>query len=595
MPQLRSVISETLSNFNSSRGELATVPPSPAEIPDLCTKVDLALAANRDLLDAEGLGKPLLDYVRFVRAAVNAEIGEAFKAHCRTVLAKHGITDRATFIEKGPDWLMRTELPPYGKGRAFSGLIFGETLGTVTLNHLIEISDILGFPDLSTDTKQKCLDILAAQGITDRATLFAQGPTGFMKTDFPPYGKGQAFVGLILGETLRSVTVDHLLHLADALSLPDLSDKTRLRCLATLATHGIADRETLIAFTADKFKRASFPPFGKGFRLARFILTEAAKPLTPDHLGRIADKLGWPEKSKEEKLQAYRAVLSKHGIVDRLTLLAKGVVWFIRSDFFPYGKGGAFANLILGEVVNNFSFSRLTRIADKLGWPEADPKEKLQAYRSALAIHGVIDRNSLLANGSHWFEKADYPPYGKGLSFAGLILGGSVEKVTIDNLRHIAEILGLPDLADETKRKIRDAFTVHGITNRAELLSKGPKWFTRTDFLSYGKGNAFASLILGETITGLNIACLQRIAGILGWPEPSESERLQSYSSSLANQGMTDRISLLSFGVTEFREADFPPYGKGTAFAGEILGDSGLRVTLTHLRLIADILFPESK
>jgi len=58
---------------------------------------------------------------------------------------------------------------------------------------------------------------------------------------------------------------------------------------------------------------------------------------------------------------------------------------------------------------------------------------------------------------------------------------------------------------------------------------------------------------------------------------------------------MTDRISLLSFGVTEFREADFPPYGKGTAFAGEILGDSGLRVTLTHLRLIADILFPESK
>jgi len=74
VPQLRFAIVKALSDFAFFRKFVASVPPSASEIPNLCAEVDKALAVNRDLLDSEGLGKPLFDYVRSVRESVRTDL-----------------------------------------------------------------------------------------------------------------------------------------------------------------------------------------------------------------------------------------------------------------------------------------------------------------------------------------------------------------------------------------------------------------------------------------------------------------------------------------------------------------------------------------
>ncbi len=370
MPQIRSVIAETLSNFNSTRGELALTPPSPAELPALCAEVDKSLDANRDLLDSDGLGKPLFDYVRSVRESVKAEMIEAFKAHCRSLLATHGVTDRTTLLAKRTRWFIQAEFPPFGKGMAFIGLILGETIYNLSLVHLNRIADFLIIPELSEETKCKFRSVLANHGVTDRNSLLAKGTLWFQQTDFTPFGTGQVFAGLILGETVAYPTVACIHRVTDALGLPDLSEETKEGLCSALATHGIVDRVTLFDRGTAWLKspKAQFPPFGGGHRLLSFTLGETVHDISLGHLGRLADILSLPQFSGSTK-KAFLSALAAHGIVDRATLVAKGPTWLKRSDFFPYGKGMAFVGKILGDTVYNLSLGHLQRVADIL-FPE---------------------------------------------------------------------------------------------------------------------------------------------------------------------------------------------------------------------------------
>ncbi len=443
VPQLRTVISEALSNFNSTRGELSSVPPAPAELPALCAEVDKSLATNRDLLDSEGLGKPLLDYVRSVRKALKAEMDEAFKAHCRSLLAEHGMVDRQALFDKGVKWFMSSQarFPPFGGGRGFLGLVLGEKKVGISNINLGRLADALGWPEKSeTEKLQAYRSALAFHGISDRASLLSFGIPRFAHADFPPYGKGKAFVSFVLGESKNALGIGHFRRIVDALSLPDLSEETQQKYRNALAAHGVHDKNSLLAKGRDWFLKADFPPYGKGHAFAGLILGEVVYDLLSSHFPRIANALGLPILSAVT-LETCRSTLAHHGVAGRSMLFAKGSSWFRETEFSPYGNGRALASLLLGEAVHPLTHVHLRRIADLLGWPEQTEKERLQDCLCALAAHGIADRTTLLGRGSYWFMKAEFPPYGKGSAFAGLIIGETVYNLSLDHLRRIADIL----------------------------------------------------------------------------------------------------------------------------------------------------------
>jgi hypothetical protein len=299
----------------------------------------------------------------------------------------------------------------------------------------------------------------------------------------------------------------------------------------------------------------------------------------------LADLLMKPEEKMEKAIQA----LSSHGITDRQSLLAFGVVEFKKNDFPPFGKGTALAATILGESVHNLKLEHLERIADVLGLPQLSEIAK-QKYLTTLSSHGITDRQSLFAFGPYQFKKTDFPPFGKGGAFASTILGVTVNPLKLDHLKRVADALVLPQISEATKQRFLTALASHGITDRQSLLTFGVVEFLKTDFLTFGKGYAFASAILGEIVHKLKMEHLERIADTLGFPKFTETEIKQRYLTALYSHGITDRQSLLAFGSKRFTKTVFPPFGKGIALASEILSEAVHPLKLEHLGHIADVL-----
>ena len=136
-----------------------------------------------------------------------------------------------------------------------------------------------------------------------------------------------------------------------------------------------------------------------------------------------------------------KEALALHGIYDRQSLIHFGTVKFMKTDFPPFRKGKAFASVVLGETVYDFTLDHLRRIANALGFPELSEKETKQQYIQALALHGIHDRQSLIRFRQRKFTRTDFPPFGKGLAFASAILGETVHPLTLDHLRRIADTL----------------------------------------------------------------------------------------------------------------------------------------------------------
>ena len=164
--------------------------------------------------------------------------------------------------------------------------------------------------------------------------------------------------------------------------------------------------------------------------------------------------------------------------------------------------------------------------------------------------------------------------------------------VHIADLERFADVLGFEQVSrEEELQKYREALASHGITDRQSLLKKGPVWFTRTEFSLYGKGCAFAGKILGRSVGHVGVLELEKIADVLGLEKILREEELKKYREILVGHGVTDRQSLLSKRSRWFAQADFPPYGKGRAFAGKILGRVLRGVYAADFSEIADVLF----
>jgi protoheme ferro-lyase len=354
-------------------------------------------------------------------------------------LASHGITDRHSFHKLSLRQLKNTDFPPFGKGNAFATKILGETVYSLTLAHLESIADILNLPQLSETTKLQYMAALASHGITDRQSLLTFGTHKFTNTDFPPFGKGNAFASEILGEYAKPFKLAHLERIADILNFPQLSETTKQQYMTALASQGITDRQLLLTFGSHKFGDTDFPPFGKGYAFASAVLGETIIHTTYKIRERIADTIGFPKVPESDNKQQYLNALAYRGITDRQSLHTLGVSKFKNTDFPPFGKGNAFAGKILGEY-GELKLSDIDRIGDILNLPQLSETTKLQ-YMAALASHGITDRQSLHTLGISQFLNTDFPPFGKGHAFASAVLGKSIHQLKVDHLKLIADIL----------------------------------------------------------------------------------------------------------------------------------------------------------
>jgi hypothetical protein len=310
---------------------------------------------------------------------------------------------------------------------------------------------------------------------------------------------------------------------------------------------------------------------------------------TRDLVGGILTQKQPPEYIGQQAIHA----LALHGLTDRISLFDFGVVQFRNSDFPPFGKGTALASAVLGKTVTKLNLEHLNRIAEALSLPHLSELTR-QRFLAALSVHGITDSLSLFFYGIKKFRKSDFSPFGEGAAFASIVLGETVHNVNLPHLKRIVGVLSLPRLSESTRQRFLAAFSAYGITDKISLITFGVQRFQNSDFRPFGKGGAFASKILGGTAWPLQLEHLKRIAEILSLPRLSESTR-QRLLAALSTHSITDRQSLINFGVEEFQKADFSPFGKGRDFACAILDESLTQITLEHLGHIADIIFGEEK
>lgn len=373
--------------------------------------------------------------------------------------------------------------------------------------------------EIDENFKQHCREILAKHGITDRKSLLSFGPKKFWRMQYQSFGMGQAFAAAILGKAVNQVTIPILEEVADALGFEkeDIKD-IRQSMLLALRKHGIIDRDSLLRFRIGRFKKTDFAPFGKGYAFAGAVFGKTSVGTTIQVLEEVADVLGFAKSSTEEIKKRMCDALSKHGIIDRLSLLYFGKVQFVEADFPPFGKGKALAGEVLGRVVRNVTTSILEEMADVLGFAKETAEERREVYRRILRDHKITDRLSLLWFGIDRFTQADFPPFGKGNAFAGAVLNRKPDRISISVLEEIADALGFAKENDEDgKRVMISVLQKHQITDRESLLGFGPQKFVQADFPPFGRGKAFASTVLGKVAERVTVPVLKEIADKLGW------------------------------------------------------------------------------
>jgi hypothetical protein len=83
----------------------------------------------------------------------------------------------------------------------------------------------------------------------------------------------------------------------------------------------------------------------------------------------------------------------------------------------------------------------------------------------------------------------------------------------------------------------------------------------------------FTGTVLGRTLRTVHLSDLEELADVL-FEVVSEEKKKAGYLKALSEHVIVDRESLVNFGIGKFVKLDFGFYGKGTAFAGKVLGRS---------------------
>ena len=132
--------------------------------------------------------------------------------------------------------------------------------------------------------------VAAKAGITSSENLHLMGPVKFRKTNFSHFGKGRAFASAVLERPAGNVTHEVLSEVARALEFPPSLDDQEPNFLELLTSHGVTDRDSLLAMGPVRFTKCNFGSLGKGRSAAGYALGRPVPSVTIEILKRIADK-----------------------------------------------------------------------------------------------------------------------------------------------------------------------------------------------------------------------------------------------------------------------------------------------------------------
>ena len=434
-----------------------------------------------------------------------------------------------------------------------------------------------------------CRDLLASHGVAGRRQLFDLGVNGFRDRNYPPYGKGSAFAGKILGRRVGQPYSSDLEEIADILGLPEVSEAYLEKCRDALRSAGIVDRRSFFLVSVTDFRAMSFPPFGKGAALSKAVLGRAVGLPKLAEMTEIADVLSLPEIA-EEALEAFRVALKAHGITDKGDLSKLSLGDFDRLHFEGYGNAREFVGLVRGSRARRMSSADLGEMAVILKLPELSEENKGK-YRDALREHGILDRLTLLNNVPiAQFTKLQFGEYGTARRFVGRILNRTINHVSLADLEELAGLLELEYRAQENTKAVLAALKAKGVSKWSELMGMGPGRFGKeSNFEGFGSGFVLARQVLGKPIHHLNVAILEELAAVFGWEEGSEEDKKREYIEILAARGIRNRDDLMALGSHDFIAMDFSFLGQGNGFASQVLGRS-VAVTSLILEEVADAL-----
>ena len=195
--------------------------------------------------------------------------------------------------------------------------------------------------------------------------------------------------------------------------------------------------------------------------------------------------------------------------------------------------------------------------------------ECTEHLKQQLVSFNTVSISQLLNLWPTWFQKKF------GLSLIWKILGEKIDRVSIDHLKILADVLKLPQVSEQQKQEFRDLLRNNGpsIVSTFQLLNFGSTEFEKTF------GVIIIWQILGETFKGITLDHLKRLAKVL-----ELTELTQELKENLAAINVTSTYQLLDFGPTNFRQ-------KFRLFLiWQILGEKIDRVSIDHLKRLAKVL-----
>lgn len=304
---------------------------------------------------------------------------------------------------------------------------------------------------------------------------------------------------------------------------------------------------------------------------------------------------------RELLLRRARGVLAAMEIASRQSLLAFGATKFRETYFGEFGGCNKFYATVVGRLVSKFNTTSLEEFADALGWTADSPDDAKATARASLAQHGVSSRKELLAMGKTLFLSTSFGGE-KGRAF----FSRYVRQLPFDEAFHLAHLmeladaLGWQDETPETKlERVKASLALHGISSRDELLARGVMKFKELHFEGFGGftrlfSAAVRKLGRQESFTK---AHLLEFADAMGWIDESQVNNsdalLGRARTSLAAHGVVSWATLMDFGSTRFKEADFEGFGKGKSLFQAIVRPMGGRRDvpgIAHLEELATVL-----
>jgi hypothetical protein len=178
----------------------------------------------------------------------------------------------------------------------------------------------------------------------------------------------------------------------------------------------------------------------------------------------------------------------------------------------------------------------------------------------------------------------------------GIITNDQFEgRLTAEHLELLANVLEMPQIADEELNKIRQQILEGGYKCRMDLTITPPTNFSEQVFGELGTGDEIYRKLTGKRVKTEGRKCftrdhLNKIADMLFGVE-SLDEKNKYWRELILNAGYPDRFSFEYDVVRNFMTRNFGNIGQGAALYATVTGKRSGYPRRRHLQEIADIVF----